>query len=488
VVKRILRVILLLCCIYSVKSQEEDTSLYELLLMQVKIYHELAALSEENTVLLSEAQEYAASGEYEIAVIYLEQILSTIPKSSESIEAEKFSPLNISISSGVDFNRQEFELGYLQSDSIILEEFTKPYIGISLTYTPPLPVIISNIIRYDNDNIRNDYRLRWTKQQDWTLQYSGYLNLSTSDNSYSFWAHDLIGQYQLFSNDHHTLYLNNYFYYKNYENKYPGLYDFLRNRFELSDQWSPHTPYSLQLQYNNELHANLLGEHMDYNQNSLRLGYRVSSPVSFNHWLSFEGLIRTYKYQYLDTLQQNKYTQFNLNTYLGFPITNIFRFEIEYSGTNKLYREDTVYEPDYLWHYLRPAVIANLTRTLETGLGWEYESKLHSNSLTEDIIIKEQDYFANGLFLLLNYSSHKGSYISLSGSYQMRRYPSSDSEDLLTLYSNRNILSVYLAAYIPFSQHFYFNTFVTYDNDQDIDLDQQDTQSTIFSAEIGYKF
>ena len=72
--------------------------------------------------------------------------------------------------------------------------------------------------------------------------------------------------------------------------------------------------------------------------------------------------------------------------------------------------------------------------------------------------------------------------------FQWRRYPNSVINDLISIYSNRNILSTMLMAYVPITRHLRFNAFATYDNDEDIDFDQQSNQSTIFSLEVEYQF
>jgi hypothetical protein len=102
--------------------------------------------------------------------------------------------------------------------------------------------------------------------------------------------------------------------------------------------------------------------------------------------------------------------------------------------------------------------------------------------------VNEQNYNSDGIFLLLNYFSLNGMYISSSFSYQWRRYPPSTTNDLISLYSNRNVFSAMLLAYIPLTSNLFINAFITFDNDEDIDFDQQNNQSTIFSVEFEYVF
>ncbi len=78
--------------------------------------------------------------------------------------------------------------------------------------------------------------------------------------------------------------------------------------------------------------------------------------------------------------------------------------------------------------------------------------------------------------------------LTTSVSYQWRRYPESITNDLISIYSNRNIFSAMLLAYIPITSQLNLNGFAMYDNDEDIDFDQQNNQSTIFTIELEYIF
>ena len=88
----------------------------------------------------------------------------------------------------------------------------------------------------------------------------------------------------------------------------------------------------------------------------------------------------------------------------------------------------------------------------------------------------------------MNYFSTGGMYLTASVSYQWRRYPDSITKDLISLYSNRNIFSAMILAYIPITSQLNLNGFATFDNDEDIDFDQQNNQSTIFTVEFEYIF
>ena len=74
----------------------------------------------------------------------------------------------------------------------------------------------------------------------------------------------------------------------------------------------------------------------------------------------------------------------------------------------------------------------------------------------------------------------------VNAGYQWRRYQQSISEEIISLYTDRNILSVMVRGYFPITEHIQINLFAIYDDDQDVDYDQQNTQSTIFTLECAY--
>jgi len=105
-----------------------------------------------------------------------------------------------------------------------------------------------------------------------------------------------------------------------------------------------------------------------------------------------------------------------------------------------------------------------------------------------DIYIKEQNYYENGLIIGADYQNFSSLFISLSASYSFRRYPDVLSDQVLSLYSSRNIFNLSLFLQLPIIDKFMFNLFAAYDNDQDLDNDEDKIRSSMFSAELQYQF
>jgi hypothetical protein len=227
---------------------------------------------------------------------------------------------------------------------------------------------------------------------------------------------------------------------------------------------------------------------MDYLQHGLQLGYRSSYFQSINYSILLEGVLRDYALQLEDSLVYNKYRQIGVEMYFKYPLHNKFRFEMQDDFIFKNYDIKSSLEPDYIWNLLRPGLYYEIFIDFEMGLGYEWELKSHKSRLIDSYDVSEQDYNAHGTFTALNYYTTNGMYLSLTIDYQWRRYPHSIINDLISIYSNRNVFSAMLIAYFPLFNKLQLNTFVTYDSDKDIDFDQQNNQSTIFSVELEYLF
>jgi hypothetical protein len=253
-------------------------------------------------------------------------------------------------------------------------------------------------------------------------------------------------------------------------------------------EWYRKNNRAFSVEYMNELNEYLGHDNMDYFQNGIRLGYRKSEFQTLNYSIVLEGIFRDYTLQFEDSTINNNYKHGGLEATLDIPIINRLRFEIFDNFILKEYDLKSSLEPDYIWNLMRSGLFFYILSDFELGVGYEWELKNHDSTIDEIYDTSEQDFQSSGLYTSLNYYTTSGIYFTAVLSYQWRRYQNSLINDLISIYSNRNILSIMVMAYLPISNHFTFNAFATYDDDDDIDLDQQNNQSTIFSLEIEYKF
>ena len=177
---------------------------YQLLLTRFKVYIEYFLMDEEVKLLYDEALHYGEAEEYEVAVIMLEEALTILKDKGENPELEPVlslptyqikksddQELKFGIITGLDFNRQDFEVGFLDDDSTVIEEFSKPFVGLSAKYykkyNDQAAIELYNSFRYDKENVRDDYRIRWQPANLFYFQYAGYWNRAQASTSNSYW-------------------------------------------------------------------------------------------------------------------------------------------------------------------------------------------------------------------------------------------------------------------------------------------------------------
>jgi len=479
---------------------------FDLLLTRFQIYLEYYNLNDEIKQLYDEALQYGQNQEYEVGSIILEEALdllkfeedttstiiapSTLPLNSLPIASGH--EINFSVLSGVDFNRQEFELGFVESDSIVKEEFSKPFVGLRASYSfnnGDLRVIdIQNSTRFDKENLRNDLRVRWQPLSAFYILYSAYWNEAKVAETYSYLDQIIASRLNL--NLFQNLYFSflNTFNYKSYRTQNLFLKDFYRNRLNALAEVRTSFIGITSFEYWNEVNESLGLEDNDYDQNNIRLGIRNDSFERFYYNLVIDGGIRDYVIQFDDSLIYNSYQSLGIEVIYEVGIIDEMRLFVENNFLSKFYEQKSSLEPDYNWNLLRPGFRLSFLNRFDLSVGYEWEFKKHRANPLDSYNVNDQNYNSNGIYLALNYFSFGGSYLTTSVSYQWRRYPDSVTNDLISIYSNRNIFSIMLLAYIPLSDNFSFNTFATYDNDTDIDFDQQNNQSTIFTVELEYSF
>jgi len=489
-----------------VNEVTDAKSAYELLLTRFEIYLEYYTLREQTQLLYEEALQYGKNKEYEFGSILLEEALeslkndqdpdpdlydmNSISLNSGMISSEQV--FNFSVMSGMDFNRQEFEVGFIESDSVVEEEFNKPYIGFGVRYYLQNgqynSLELQNSVRFDKENLRDDYRIRWQPFSNFYTMYSGFWNEARVAETYSYW--DQVITSKLTWDLSSTLFISvfNTFNYKSYRSESLYLKDFYRNRMNVLGEWRSSLVGITSLEYRNEVNESLGLEDNDYVQHNIRLGVRNDAFDKFYHNFIIDVGKRNYVIQFEDSLIVNKNQPLGFEGLYEVAVADNFKLFVEDNFLYKVYEKKSSLEPDYYWNFLRPGFRWIFFNQFEFGAGYEWEFKEHIRNTLDSYDVNEQNYNSNGIFISLNYFSIGGMYLTTSVSYQWRRYPDSITNDLISIYSNRNIFSAMILVFMPITSHLTLNCFTTFDNDDDIDFDQQNNQSTIFTLELEYIF
>lgn len=480
-----------------------DSNNFDILRMQIELFSSYIKLSNTQLNLLSEADSLGLKGEYEIGLIYLEEILEELNQSNKITDSKEIGDPNnqihknietdnysLSLVTGIDFDRHEFEYTYETSDSTILEELNKPYIGFSsdfnLLQSQNNKIDLYNSLRYDNENLRDNYQLSFL-YKNLTLKYGGYLNKSYEAEFSSYWENNFQINYKIEMSTNSGLYLRNVYKYKSYDKSDLNYTDFYRNLFEAT-LTHKYLDYDLFAKYDNEMNEYLGNSNYDYKQHKFETGYRYLGSRSLQHSASFDFENRNYEILYGDSTISNNYKQLDAVLSIKINIYKSFTLQLENQFLKKFYKQQSTFEPNYIWNYFKPGIEFEIFSSLQYGLGYEWETKLHSLVEYEDFSSTDQDYNSNGIISSLNYLAMTNLSFSFTISYQWRKYPKSAVNDFINLYSTRNILSLIAVGNLALTNELNLNILTVYDNDKDIDNDQGNTQSSIFNIELEYKF
>ncbi len=161
--------IILLLSFFSVSGngQISQKEIYDLLQTQAGLVSNYSDNSSSQKAMLDSAAFYAQDSLWGIANIFLEQYIEqpqTIPQASlpQFNKFENTRSINLNVSAGIDFNQQEFELGYLQTDSVITDQISKPFVGLGLRKdlfeSSSSKIYCSTDFRFDKENFSADVK------------------------------------------------------------------------------------------------------------------------------------------------------------------------------------------------------------------------------------------------------------------------------------------------------------------------------------------
>jgi len=488
--------------------QDGENGDYELLLLEIDVLRSYSTFSKNTNTLIDSAKEQALKGDYDIAIVFLEEAKSEI-----SILKKKINPkavlsskktLFFNFLTGIDYNRQEFELGFEQSDSVLLDELSKPFVGFNLKYLNAKNTFqIENRLRYDKENLQTELFLKNTSQNN-------YFGLNTKIGTVydKNFAYSDLGYLEFFADlNFKSIDLNYDWYwsiknltrYKKFKQATQTIPNFIRNTFSTYVVRNFDLYKNLQFDYNFDFNESLQYINNDFKEHDAGISYqdiflrRLKFKVSTRSRISnFNYLVQDNNLE-TDIMRDSSFTN-RSNTYFFnpnfiFEINSDLSIDLNYKADFKSYDIKTEQEPDYTFQYVNPAFIINFNEMTRLKVGYVFEEKVHKTEPDlEKQYIKDQNYSSKGISTGVDYSSLSGIIISLNAEYMLRRYPNVQDDVSFSIYSNRNVLNILFFAQIPVSEKMSLNAIASYDNDKDIDSDFNDSISSFYTFEVSYSF
>ncbi|MCB0263788.1 MAG: hypothetical protein KDH98_11580 [Calditrichaeota bacterium] len=465
--------------------------------------------------MVSDAESLAAEQNWDAANTVLETIIDmfAIPELSQVSEkqnvtslendAGNYSPIaaklqpRFEIESGIDYSQQEFEVSFLENDSVLTDELRSPY--VSFNWFQPFEFGAGNL------SLSQRFRL-----DDTFLSVQAFASFERRNGSKLF----------RLETDHSFYHPQNGFGSDFLDQRLQILFGKpmdLRRRWYVSGRarykwFSQNT--ATDIPENNIISASgtfffepviTAGQSFrlswspafyresdgyKYSQNQFSGGYRYLAH--YNRYLDATLQLTQYRFknQTGETDYENRYWEFQPEIETEFGTGEKWGVE---SRLDALFRRNKIADsvmPDFDNFSLRVLPKYYLSNFQSFGAGFFWEKQVHSvDDAAEADFAKEGDYHSKGVTLSLEVLNNQGLMLSLAYELSWRDYPNVDAETFLdSYYSDRRIHSLMLIGWVPLTSSLQLQTFANYDNDQDRSELRNDSRNTLLNLGFLYSF
>jgi len=501
----------------SVQSQvAESKNLYESRKLQIEfLLQQSPKDSLTLTEFLLEANYFAQEGNYQIALELLDLALENTELGNDQGDTvnttfdELINPLKFELRNekqpannwditseiGTDYSRNEYELTFLESDSLILEELNNPYFSVRLSKSRSFQNKWFNFYNYsriDADLFQTSFALALESmdyEQNWRLE--GRTNW--------FWFLDQ-EQGTFCENEAHLnwnklLRSSNRFYIQtNLRSKvyfpdtetYHSLFDgdvraALRHNFQIL-HWLDFSVRPSQF-------IEFSSDGLVYSQVQSQMEYH--NRADFNKYFIARAshYYRDFKSSAITTDYKNQYHSFRPNLDFEWPFIAPFGIAGQADWDLRWYNIPDITYSNFNYRRINLMTKFYFDVYNSLGIGYIREQEDHStDNSTEAPSVDLEDFNSDGISVSLDILQLKGIMISLGYSFVLRTYPNAGDQDILTIYTNRKIHNLQAFGFVPFSQNWQLQYFISYDNDRDRDRENNDNMSTLFNVSLQYRF
>ncbi len=500
----------------SALTQTDFKEFYESRKLQLKFL--LSRIANPDSLIFSleeEANYFATQKDWETALDLVNQALElcTSPRTEELNSPDSsadgndtsllFSDFNLlpspdwqwTVELGTDYSRQEYEMSFIESDSVILEQLNNPFIAIYLSRNVAHERTNSQVYAYlrgDRELLQSNATLALESnnyERYWRLEAQSDLFYQHREESGSFWENSLRGSWNrlLSANWRFSLYSQ-----ARYKFSFPAdssFGDVVTGDVSLSLRRYLHVLTWLELM--------IRPSYFDENQ---QLGLRYSqlqARLELNHRQSYNRYylaqlntyVRNFRSRQPTAEYTNRYTTLQPIAELEIPLLLPFGISARGEWEMRRFSDPDISYSDYNAASLETQLKFYFSDYNSIGVGYVREWETHfSDNPDHRKIVEQENYTANGLVVSVDLIKTNGLLLNFSYQYTLRTYPNAGANDLFGFYSNRRIHSIQGLGYIPIGRHWQFQFFANYDNDRDRDRDYNDNFSTIFNLGLQYKF
>ncbi|UCF64205.1 MAG: hypothetical protein JSW33_16860 [bacterium] len=464
---------------------------------------------------VNEAEYFARQEEYQIATDLLNEAIDFLSMKPDTADVSELDFLdlitpwakNLSISDqprnpwqftaemGTDFSRNEYELSFLESDSLILEQLNNPFLAmrISKSYSRAQNWLnFYNFTRIDQDLLQTSFYLAMESMEykkNWRIEGRTDWFWLLQENSGTFWENELRLYWNYLLTSRNRLYLQSNLRSKIYfpsnetfRNIYDGeLYIAIRHHFR--------TLHWLELSVRPRRYLENQSEGSHYTQLNAQFAY--NNRLDYNRYLigRFNYYLRDFRNSFYTDNYTNQYQSLRPSLEAEWPVIEPFGLEGRFELDKRSYQNPDLTYSDYLYTYFNLQLKYYFNVYTAFGIGYLLETEDHlPDDSSESPVINLEDSRSRGISVSMDILQMKGLMISLNYGYLLRTFPNAGTEDILGIYSNRRIHSLQLFGFCPLNRHRQFQFYANYDNDQDRDHDNNDNLNTLFNISLLYQF
>ena len=494
-------------------QKDGSKDLFNSRLMQLDFMIQQDLLVDSLVILLrKEAELFATQGDFASALSLLDQALdltksfdnnsmnvfeqtTTVSSQSPEIETTGIPPGKWAIEIGTDYSRLEYELSFIESDSVVLDQLNNPYLATRLLqygYFLNRNYRLYGYLRADKGIFQSSLSMSVESSpanDSWRIEGQTDLYLQTSGSSGNFLDNQLWALWKKSISSGNQLIFNSRLRLKNH----------FKSDSTFGDIYYGET--SLSLRHNYDLLSWLeftLRPSLYLENQELGLRYGQIQGVvdfycreDFNRYFQLQLL-----YQFRDFVSKqsgsdlsNKYHSVRPTLEVEIPIRYPFSLQSGVNSEYRKYRHPDLTYSDLLYGAISSQIKFYFTDFNSVGIGYIFEIEKHyTTSDMDKALISQENFHVNGLIVSVDIMNSSGLMISLVYQYAIKTYPNAGNQDFLGIYSNRRIHSIQGFGYIPLSHHWQFQFFANYDNDRDRDWESNDNFSTLLNVSIVYNF
>ncbi|HDI51758.1 MAG TPA: hypothetical protein ENF45_03915 [Bacteroidetes bacterium] len=157
----------------------------------------------------------------------------------------------------------------------------------------------------------------------------------------------------------------------------------------------------------------------------------------------------------------------------------------------RFYKLSNSFTPNFQYYRLEPMLVYEFNSQFSLGCGMLYEMKRYQYERENvNFGLEPEDYHIYGLVIDIDYFNLKGIILSFSHTFSLTRYPGSPTGNIpgLSLYTDRNENNTMLYFSWQALKSVEINLVAHYDNDRDVEIEHNDSRSSLFTLDVAYKF